>query len=316
MDIEHLREFAALSRHNSIISAAKELHVVQSTFSKRLTSLEREIGVELVYRTSNSIKLTPEGKILLEWALNTINSYEQTIQAIKYAAKEHINTVIVGGNLLIYSIDKLLRTTTTIIAKRGLRVEVDSYPPHISRSIATLAANDPYKTALEGLADISLMVANEKHDWSPFVTRQLFRDSFIAFVAESSPFAECVSVSLADLQHEVIVEPPSWQNYHARFIEVCRLAGFEPTIRIRIANTSENLYIASQQNEVFIFAKSSVDLVNNTTISGLIPINIIDSNAYFEIWAVYLKDSTNPGIPIFLEALDAALEIIQIPVKL
>jgi DNA-binding transcriptional LysR family regulator len=51
LDWDDLRFFLALARHGTLSSAAKALHVAQSTVGRRLTSLEAGLGVRLLNRT-------------------------------------------------------------------------------------------------------------------------------------------------------------------------------------------------------------------------------------------------------------------------
>lgn len=51
MDWDDLRFFLAVIRHKTLAAAAKHLNVTQSTVGRRIASLERRLGVRLVYRT-------------------------------------------------------------------------------------------------------------------------------------------------------------------------------------------------------------------------------------------------------------------------
>ena len=57
-----LRAFEAVSRHGSVSGAAQELCVSQGAVSQQLRNLEDFLGRELFDRTSNSIRLSSEGR--------------------------------------------------------------------------------------------------------------------------------------------------------------------------------------------------------------------------------------------------------------
>lgn len=65
MTVEQLRYFVTIVDMESYMDAALELNISQSSISKQIQSLERELGVSLFDRTSRKAKLTPEGKKLL-----------------------------------------------------------------------------------------------------------------------------------------------------------------------------------------------------------------------------------------------------------
>lgn len=62
LDWDDLRFYLALARHGSLSSAAKVLHVAQSTVGRRLTSLEASLGVRLLNRTPDGYVPTLAGQ--------------------------------------------------------------------------------------------------------------------------------------------------------------------------------------------------------------------------------------------------------------
>ena len=68
MELRHLRTIAAVARHGSFSRAAEELHLAQSAVSQQIRRLEQELGVEVFRRSSRSVKLTPEGEVILGYA--------------------------------------------------------------------------------------------------------------------------------------------------------------------------------------------------------------------------------------------------------
>lgn len=65
MDWDDLRVFAAVARTGRVSAAARELGVEHTTVSRRVTALERDLGVPLFYRTARGYKLTAHGQSAL-----------------------------------------------------------------------------------------------------------------------------------------------------------------------------------------------------------------------------------------------------------
>lgn len=63
MELRQLRYLEAVARHGHFTRAAEELHVAQSAVSHQVRRLERELGTELLERTTRSVKLTAAGEI-------------------------------------------------------------------------------------------------------------------------------------------------------------------------------------------------------------------------------------------------------------
>jgi DNA-binding transcriptional LysR family regulator len=68
MELRHLRTIVAVAQHRSLTKAGEELYLTQSAISQQIRRLERELGIEVFRRTSRSVELTPEGRVILGYA--------------------------------------------------------------------------------------------------------------------------------------------------------------------------------------------------------------------------------------------------------
>lgn len=62
LDWDDLRFFLAVARHRTLATAAKHLHVTQSTVSRRVASLQEGMGVRLLQRAADGYVLTLAGE--------------------------------------------------------------------------------------------------------------------------------------------------------------------------------------------------------------------------------------------------------------
>lgn len=88
MDLRNLKFFSAIADTGGVSSAARHLNTVQSNVTARLKDLERELGVELFYRTGKGMVLTSAGEILrgYAWRLDCLG--EEARQAMRDCAGE------------------------------------------------------------------------------------------------------------------------------------------------------------------------------------------------------------------------------------
>jgi DNA-binding transcriptional LysR family regulator len=68
MELRHLRTIEAVAHHRSLTKAGEELYLTQSAISQQIRRLEHELGVEVFRRTSRSVELTAEGRVILGYA--------------------------------------------------------------------------------------------------------------------------------------------------------------------------------------------------------------------------------------------------------
>lgn len=78
MQISALREYVAFAKYLNFSTAAKKLYLSQPALSNHIANIEKELGVELVYR-SQTLELTAAGKAFFEGCCAVIDSYDATL---------------------------------------------------------------------------------------------------------------------------------------------------------------------------------------------------------------------------------------------
>ena len=72
-DMNLYKVFYIVARHNSFSKAAEELFVTQPSISYSIKQLEEKLNIKLFKRNHNVIKITPEGKEVLEYVKKSYN---------------------------------------------------------------------------------------------------------------------------------------------------------------------------------------------------------------------------------------------------
>lgn len=127
--------------------AANVLHVTQSTLSRQIADLERELGVELFERTNRSCVLTSDGMRLRQRAEEILSLVDQT--EMEMSDRE----LGITGNIRIGAGETMaMRTVLDVFA--GLRLD------HPGVTIELYAGNaDAVEGRLErGLLDLALLL--------------------------------------------------------------------------------------------------------------------------------------------------------------
>ncbi len=89
----------AIDRLSSFTGAAQELGISQSAVSMKIVRLERDLNVRLVERTTRSVILSAEGKLLVESSSRAINELELALAEVKNRQKIGTLTVEVLSSI-------------------------------------------------------------------------------------------------------------------------------------------------------------------------------------------------------------------------
>lgn len=97
-DIDSFRLFAAVAHAGSIAGGAEALRISPSLASRRIAALEDTMGTRLLLRSTRRVQLTEAGTRFLQWAKQTVASYEEISDEIGVQAHEPVGTVRIAAN--------------------------------------------------------------------------------------------------------------------------------------------------------------------------------------------------------------------------
>lgn len=106
MNLRQLEVFLSVVEQGSFSSAARDSGLTQSTVSQHIASLEQELGVKVLERSRNGVRVTEAGKILLKHARHVAGELRATQEAIRrYQGEEECSlrigvSTVPGGYLV------------------------------------------------------------------------------------------------------------------------------------------------------------------------------------------------------------------------
>lgn len=104
MHLDAVRTFVAAAETGQIQAAADDLGITQQAASKRLASLEGELGVRLFARTAKGVRLTVDGQALLPHARELLRVAERATAAVTPGRRalriDVVNRRIAPSNIL------------------------------------------------------------------------------------------------------------------------------------------------------------------------------------------------------------------------
>jgi len=177
MTVKQLRAFLVVAQTLSFAQACERLHLSQPALSLAIKSLEESMGGQLLLRSTRSVRLTPEGEVLLPIARRLLTDWDNAEDLLRQHFTLQRGTVSIAampsfaGNLLPDALKvfrsrypKINVAVHDLINERVLEMVR-------SRQVEMGVAFEP--EALDGL------------EFTPFYT-----DRFVAVVPADSPLAQ------------------------------------------------------------------------------------------------------------------------------
>lgn len=93
MELKLLEDFLCLADQRSFSRAAELRHITQSTFSKRIRTLEGWFGVDLIDRSSHPVQLTAEGAAAISQSREIVQMMRGLRNGISSVPKQKSNSV-------------------------------------------------------------------------------------------------------------------------------------------------------------------------------------------------------------------------------
>jgi DNA-binding transcriptional LysR family regulator len=215
MELRHFEYFVAVAEERSFTRAAARLHVVQSGVSAVIKALERELGAELLERTSKRVALTDAGEALLP-----------------RAARDAVDEVRGGvrGTVRIGTL-----TSVGMIDVPALLGRFHRAYPEVRLQLAVSSRGSV--GLLEGLVDGSIDLAIASVPGRPPAgvhVRQTHHEQLHLVLPEGHRLAAAGEVTIADLAGEAFVDFP--EGYGNRFVvdRAFAAAGLQRHVAIQV----------------------------------------------------------------------------------
>lgn len=82
MSVEQLETVVAIAEEGALVRAARRLHLTQPPVSRRLATLEEELGAVLFERLPRGMRPTPEGVVFVEHARQILSAIQRAAEAV------------------------------------------------------------------------------------------------------------------------------------------------------------------------------------------------------------------------------------------
>ncbi|GAB1478618.1 LysR substrate-binding domain-containing protein [Paracoccaceae bacterium] len=191
-ELSHLRCFVAVADELHFGRAAARLHMTQPPLSRQIQQLEHLLDVELLNRSSRSVKLTPAGRSFLTEARRLLNLAESAALSARRVASGTDGSIAVG-----------FTASVSYSYLPHLLVAVRNRLKNIDLTLNEMVTQEQLGALTSGVLDVGLMrpmLDNEELESMVVVQERL-----VCAAPIDHAFARRRTVQLRDFDHELSI---------------------------------------------------------------------------------------------------------------
>lgn len=298
MDDFQLNCFITVSKFKSFTRAADELFVSQSTISKRIAMLEKELDIILLERNKRHVKLTPAGQFFYEHASCLLGQFEDVINKTRQIANGKSGEITIGiyDNLDFNRIvPGFLREF--FVNNADMKIRLYAYG---HRRLYDMLCN--------GEVDLAFLPATGDDLIGKFNNIPINRGNIRLYFSNKHRLAGRPNLTLEDFEEEVFITVKSTQsNIFGNLDEVQKnyKSHFRQVVEVETIRTLE-LYLEANMGVSIL--GSSQTFLNSNYISN---IRLDDFSDAVGTDAVWLKENDNPALPVLIAAIKKYLKLMK-----
>ena len=259
MTFEQLDYFIASVESETFFDAAESMHTTQSTLSKQIRKLEKELNVDLWNRSRRRAELTPAGKAFYSEAQKLSRQYHDTLKKMKEFQP------VVKQELCIGTLPFLAQYHLTERIRKFIQLH-----PEITLSLSEVEETD----LLAGFSQdtFELIIARETMiDTELYSFKTIAEDTLSVILPSNHPLATYTALSLEDIRSErfILMHP------YTSICQLCMKLFEEASIQPKILRTArvESIISAVQIGEgISLFPESNFQLFQHDGVVA-VPLN-------------------------------------------
>ncbi|SDG04147.1 DNA-binding transcriptional regulator, LysR family [Lentzea fradiae] len=291
MDLRQLRYFVAVAEECHFGRAAARLHMAQPPLSQQIRTLEDDLGVQLLRRTTRRVELTEAGAAYLDRARKILAAVDDAGHEARRVAAGSV------GRLAIGCVGSATYSLLPALA-RGLSAEL----PGVDFAFrGEMLVPDQVRALRSGDIDIALLrppVAD-----TTIAMKVLRRDRLVAALPSDHALASRRRLSVAKLRDEPFIVHSGRRDsvMFETVLHLCRAAGFDPAVRHEVDETSTLVTLVAGGLGVAIVPEP----VSALRLGGVVYVPLSDRAATSELAVAHLADRAEPHLQRAVNAVTA-----------
>jgi DNA-binding transcriptional LysR family regulator len=291
MDLNQLREFAAIAESGSFSKAARQLRIAQPPLSRHIRQLEGELGVKLFVRTATGVEITPEGSLLLAQARVVL---EDTSALLELASRTKLGLASTLRVAMAPGLCEVVNRVRLHLVERSAPIGIEG---------TDMASSHQYEALRRRTIDVGLL--RHVPDEPGIESAPLFAERFVVMVNEHSPFARRRSVRLKHLAGQrLLLQDREWAALaRDKILSLYVTAGFTPsfaTLQATPGNQASMLSVAA--GDAICFALAGPISRSYLPVNGVAVVPLDEPGAELHVQIAWRRNEISPIVNEFLRA--------------
>ncbi|MFR5470124.1 MAG: LysR family transcriptional regulator [Romboutsia sp.] len=288
MTFEQLSYFIAIVENDTFFDAACEMNISQSSLSKQIMKLEKELDLTLFDRTTRSATLTQAGEFFYNEAKQLIEHYKLTLENIENFKSLHENKLHIA--VLPIQTQYNLNALFNSFRKENPDIELQITEVEDDRLIEGISKNE-----------YDLIIARETmFDKSQFKTYQLAKDELIVAISSEHKLSQRDKLTFDDIKNENFILMNPYTSIYKLCINKLKENNIDANI-IRTARTESIIGSVAINEGISLLPKSNFEVFHQKNINT---ISLEPQIALSVVLAKHKKTASNIAIKEFIKFVD------------
>ena len=288
MTFEQLSYFIAIVENDTFFDAACEMNISQSSLSKQIMKLEKELDLTLFDRTTRSATLTQAGEFFYNEAKQLIEHYKLTLENIQIFKSLHENKLHIA--VLPIQTQYNLNALFNSFRKENPDIELQITEVEDDRLIEGISKNE-----------YDLIIARETmFDKSKFKTYPLAKDELIVAISSEHKLSQRDKLTFDDIKNENFILMNPYTSIYQLCINKLKENNIDANI-IRTARTESIIGSVAINEGISLLPKSNFEVFHQKNINT---ISLEPQIALSVVLAKHKKTASNIAIKEFIKFVD------------
>lgn len=244
MELRQLEYLVAVAEERNFTRAAERMHVSQSGISAQIRQLERDLGAQLIDRSSRTATLTTAGKAAIAHARAALTSAEAVRQAVDEV------TTLIRGRLVVGMV-----TACTVTGLFDALANFHTAHPGVEITLVEDGSDRLVDRVRSGAVDLAL-VGSAATAPPGLAALQIVSERLVVAAPPGHPLTALRRVRIEDLARHPIVCMPKGTGIRTVFDRACAAVGVRPEIALQASAPDAVADLATRGLGVAILSES------------------------------------------------------------